>query len=250
MRGVQSRVRRGVCHAIGRRHRVLCSTGNARPGAGAGDAWHVEFEEGRSVARAQDKDLLIDFGGSDWCLPCRWLKERILSRPEFIERGSQEFVLVDIDLPYRTPIPADRKQRYEELQRRYGINSFPSVVLALPDGRRMRGRRTGRRSRRPRRTGITSSPCTSAAGGIGRSGNAVRVSRAMSERTLSPKGSASSIRDSCRGSTPTIWPRSAKSTHRIRPATSHSSRAARLSIDSSPAWTSSRPRSTPRRLTR
>ncbi len=103
--------------------------------ARAGDAWHLEFEEGRSAAKANGKDLLIDFGGSDWCLPCRWLKERVLSRPAFIERAAGTFVLVDIDLPASAPIAADRKRRYQELQERYGISSFPTVVLALPDGR-------------------------------------------------------------------------------------------------------------------
>jgi thioredoxin family protein len=58
------------------------------PALRAADAWHVEFEEGRSAATARHKDLLIDFGGSDWCQPCRLLKERILSRPEFIGRAS------------------------------------------------------------------------------------------------------------------------------------------------------------------
>ncbi len=103
----------------------------------AGEAWYLEFEAGRAAAEARGKDLLIDFGGSDWCLPCRWLKQRVLSRPEFVERAGREFVLVDIDLPMtsRTPIPSDRKERYQKLQQRYGITTVPTVVLALPDGR-------------------------------------------------------------------------------------------------------------------
>jgi thiol-disulfide isomerase/thioredoxin len=101
----------------------------------AGESWYVEFEEGQAAAKAQGKDLLIDFGGSDWCKGCKWLKERILSKPEFIKRASREFVLVDIDLVLRGPIPADRKQRYEALQERYGIASLPTVVLATADGR-------------------------------------------------------------------------------------------------------------------
>jgi thiol-disulfide isomerase/thioredoxin len=103
----------------------------------AGEPWFVEFEEGRAAAKAQGKDLLIDFGGSDWCLPCKWLKQRVLSKADFIERAGGTFVLVDIDLPVtdRVPISTDRKRRYEELQQRYGINSFPTVVLAAADGR-------------------------------------------------------------------------------------------------------------------
>jgi thiol-disulfide isomerase/thioredoxin len=103
--------------------------------ARAGDPWYQEFEEGQAAARREGKDLLIDFGGSDWCEPCQLLKMRIFSRPEFIVRAREAFVLVDIDLPLRTPIAADRKDRYERLQERYAIESFPSVILATADGR-------------------------------------------------------------------------------------------------------------------
>lgn len=107
----------------------------AAPSSRAETVWHQEFKDGKAVAQAKGKDLLIDFGGSDWCLPCLRLKERVFSKPEFIDKAGREFVLVDIDLLLNSPIPEDRKNRYEELQERYGIDSFPTVVLALPDGR-------------------------------------------------------------------------------------------------------------------
>ncbi len=109
----------------------------AAPSVRGGESWYLEFDEGRAVALAQGKDLLIDFGGSDWCAPCKWLKTRVFSKPEFIERASREFVLIDIDLLMRkgAAIPPDRKDRYEKLQERYGIVTFPSVLLATPDGR-------------------------------------------------------------------------------------------------------------------
>ncbi len=86
----------------------------------AGESWYVEFEEGRAAAKAEGKDLLIDLGGSYWCAACKWIKDRVFSKAEFIERAGGALVLVDIDLPVRSPIPADRKRRYEELQERYG----------------------------------------------------------------------------------------------------------------------------------
>ncbi len=114
---------------------LIALAGIAKPPVRAGESWYLEFEEGRAAAKAQGKDLLIDFGGSDWCMACEWIKDRVFSQAEFIERAGDAFVLVDIDLPVRSPIPADRKRRYEELQERYGIASFPSVVLATSDGR-------------------------------------------------------------------------------------------------------------------
>ncbi len=102
--------------------------------AAAEGPWHGEYEAARAEAARSGKDLLIDFGGSDWCLPCRSLKTRILSRPDFVGRAAKHFVLVDIDDLHRTPMPPDRKQRYQELQQRYGIEVFPTVVLATPEG--------------------------------------------------------------------------------------------------------------------
>ncbi len=114
---------------------LIALAGIATPRARAAESWYVEFEEGQAAAQAQGKDLLIDFGGSDWCVACKWLKERVFSKPEFIKPASREFVLVDIDLVLQSPIPADRKERYEALQERYGIASLPTVVLATADGR-------------------------------------------------------------------------------------------------------------------
>jgi hypothetical protein len=100
----------------------------------AGGPWHVEYEAAQAEAARDGKDLLIDFGGSDWCLPCGLLKKRILSHPEFVEKAAKHFVLLDIDDLHRTPLPDGRKERYQKLQQRYGVEAFPTVVLATPQG--------------------------------------------------------------------------------------------------------------------
>jgi protein disulfide-isomerase len=104
------------------------------PAPAAEGPWHVEYEAAQAEAARQGKDLLIDFGGSDWCLPCRSLKTRILSRPDFAERAGKHYVLLDVDDLQRTPMPEGRKERYQKLQQRYGVEAFPTVVLATPEG--------------------------------------------------------------------------------------------------------------------
>ncbi|MSU25374.1 MAG: thioredoxin family protein [Opitutus sp.] len=108
----------------------------AGPALAAGDGWLEEFDAAQAVARREGRDLLIDFGGSDWCAPCKWLKERIASKPEFIATAGKYFVLVDIDDLRRatSKMPEGRKERYRALQQRYGIDTFPSVVMTTPDG--------------------------------------------------------------------------------------------------------------------
>ena len=97
------------------------------------DGWFAEFPPALAEAQKLGKDMLIDFGGSDWCAPCKWLKENILVKPEFNERAAQSFVLVDIDALARGLSP-ERKARYVELQKRYRVGTFPSVFLTTPEG--------------------------------------------------------------------------------------------------------------------
>ena len=50
---------------------LMALVGLVVPSVQAAEPWYLEFEEGRAAAKAQGKDLLIDFGGSDWCAPCK-----------------------------------------------------------------------------------------------------------------------------------------------------------------------------------
>jgi thiol-disulfide isomerase/thioredoxin len=104
------------------------------PTAHAEEPWLQEFDDAQTAARRDGKDLMIDFSGSDWCAPCKWLKDKILTRPEFIAAAGKQFVLLDIDDLARKPMPEGRKERYRKLQQRYGIETFPTVVLATADG--------------------------------------------------------------------------------------------------------------------
>jgi thioredoxin-related protein len=97
------------------------------------DGWFAEMPSALAEAKKTGLDLLIDFGGSDWCAPCKWLKENILTKPEFNERAVRHFVRVDIDSLARGLSP-ERKARYVALQKQYRIGTFPSIILATPEG--------------------------------------------------------------------------------------------------------------------
>ncbi len=97
------------------------------------EGWFAEMPPALAEARSSGKDMLIVFGGSDWCAPCKWLKYNILVKPEFNDWAAEHFVLVDIDTLARGLSP-ERKKRYVALQARYKVGSFPSVFLATPGG--------------------------------------------------------------------------------------------------------------------
>jgi hypothetical protein len=97
------------------------------------NGWYAEMPPALAEAKRTGKDMIIDFGGSDWCEGCKLLKENILDKPEFNKRASRQFVLVDIDTLARG-LSAQRKARYVALQKQYKVGTFPSVFLTTPDG--------------------------------------------------------------------------------------------------------------------
>lgn len=97
------------------------------------DGWFAEMPAALAQAKKTGMDMLIDFGGSDWCAPCKWLKEYILTKPEFNEKAAPHFVRVDIDTLAKGLSP-ERKARYLALQKQYRVGTFPSVFLATPEG--------------------------------------------------------------------------------------------------------------------
>ncbi|MFL5815396.1 MAG: thioredoxin fold domain-containing protein [Bdellovibrionia bacterium] len=74
-------------------------------------------------ARATGKPLMIDFYGI-WCPPCNEMNDSVFSKPAFKENASA-FVQLKLD--------ADAPMS-EGLSQRYGIQGFPTVIFASPQG--------------------------------------------------------------------------------------------------------------------
>ena len=97
--------------------------------------WMTDFEAAKARAAEEDKDLLMDFSGSDWCYWCKKLDGEVFSKPGFVEEAGKQFVFVKIDFP------SDKSGQSRQLQAQnqrlatiYGIQGYPTVILAYPDG--------------------------------------------------------------------------------------------------------------------
>jgi thioredoxin-related protein len=98
--------------------------------------WLQNFSEAKAKAKAEKKDLLIDFTGSDWCIWCKRLDKEVFDQPEFktgIEKG---YILVKLDFPNDKKLVAEDIQKQNaQLQTEWSIQGFPSIFLADADGR-------------------------------------------------------------------------------------------------------------------
>jgi len=96
--------------------------------------WLTDFKAAQEQARNENKPLLVDFTGSDWCPPCILLEKQVFSQPEFAEYARRNLVVVKVDFPRRKPLSREQQQANEQLAARYGIRAFPTILMMDADG--------------------------------------------------------------------------------------------------------------------
>ena len=103
--------------------------------------WSTDYVKALATAKSQNKRVLLDFTGSDWCGPCIQFKKQVFSRPEFAAYAEKNLVLVEVDYPQRKKQSAELVKQNERLSKQYGIEEakgFPTVVLLDPNGKILR----------------------------------------------------------------------------------------------------------------
>jgi len=106
----------------------------------AASSWETDYDKALAKAKVENKRVLLDFAGSDWCGPCIEMRKRVFSSKEFGAYAAKNLILVEVDYPQRKKQSADLKKQNEKLGKQYGIDEkgFPTVVLLDPDGKVIR----------------------------------------------------------------------------------------------------------------
>ena len=100
----------------------------------AAPTWLTDLDEAKKVATKENKKLLVDFTGSDWCGYCMKLHKEVFATEEF-EKFAKDFVLVELDFPKRKEQPAAEKAKNQAAQKKYGVNGFPTVIIMNTSGK-------------------------------------------------------------------------------------------------------------------
>ncbi|QDU84121.1 Disulfide bond reductase DsbH precursor [Planctomycetes bacterium Pla163] len=116
---------------------VLGSTGIAAPLTTlSGEGWVADYDAALALAKETNKDVLVDFTGSDWCGWCIRLDNEVFSKDAFKAYADEHFVLCALDFPNgeeaRAKVP--NPERNAEVQQQFGIQGFPTILLMTKDG--------------------------------------------------------------------------------------------------------------------
>jgi thioredoxin-related protein len=99
--------------------------------------WETDYAAAVQRAEKENKILLLNFTGSDWCRPCKQLAIEVLETPEMAAYGQTRIVMVYLDFPRRQELPPALKAQNEKLAEHFGVDGYPTVLLVTPNGMRL-----------------------------------------------------------------------------------------------------------------
>ena len=108
----------------------------------AESVWLTDLPKAQVQAKSENKIVLMDFTGSDWCGWCIKFRKEVLDSAEFQAYAAKNVVLVELDFPRKKDQADNLKKANKALQTQYKINGFPSLVVLDKDGKEI-GRQEG-----------------------------------------------------------------------------------------------------------
>lgn len=96
--------------------------------------WMNDLEAAKARAAAENKAVLVDFTGSDWCGWCIRLRQQVLDTQAFEAYAKDKFVLMEVDVPQNPKFDKDLLARNRKLCDQYGVEGFPTVLVLTPQG--------------------------------------------------------------------------------------------------------------------
>jgi len=104
--------------------------------AAADTPWLTDYTQALQQAKTENRNVLLNFTGSDWCPVCIQMEKEVFNTPQFKDYAAKNLVLLKLDFPVSKPIPPKLKEQNDHLVDAYGVGDlFPVFILADPSGK-------------------------------------------------------------------------------------------------------------------
>ena len=105
--------------------------------------WLTDFEAAKKQAAAEKKPILMFFTGSDWCGWCKRLHSDVLDKDEFQKFAKDSVILLELDFPQEKKQSDALKKQNAELNKKFKVDGYPTMVLVASDGEKELDRTVG-----------------------------------------------------------------------------------------------------------
>ena len=114
---------------------VACQLSAAESGKKGELEWLTDVPQAQAIAKKENKHILLDFTGSDWCGWCIKLNKEVFSKSEFVEYAKKNLVLVEVDFPRKKQLSTTQVKANDALQTKYDIEGYPTLVILDANGK-------------------------------------------------------------------------------------------------------------------
>ena len=73
--------------------------------------WETDFATAKAKAEQQGKNIVLNFCGSDWCIPCIKLEKTIWDSFEFKDYAKSHYILLRADFPKKKADALSKEQQ-------------------------------------------------------------------------------------------------------------------------------------------
>lgn len=99
--------------------------------------WETDWEAAKAKSKAENKPILINLTGSDWCGWCIKIEKEVFSTKEFQDFAAANLVLMEADFPRKKELSAELKKQNEILKKEYLEGGYPTVFLLDAEGKKL-----------------------------------------------------------------------------------------------------------------
>jgi len=97
-------------------------------------SWITNLEQAIELAKKENKAVLVNFTGSDWCKWCFKLRDEVFAQNDFTNYADENLVLVVIDFPRNKTQSNETKMYNQSIAQQFGVQGFPTIILINNEG--------------------------------------------------------------------------------------------------------------------
>lgn len=103
----------------------------------AESGWLNDYEAAKKQAKEENKPILINFTGTDWCGWCIKIEKEIFSKDEFKAYAKENLILMEVDFPKKKELSEEVKAQNKKLDKEFKIEGYPTIFLIDAEGKKL-----------------------------------------------------------------------------------------------------------------
>jgi thioredoxin-related protein len=100
--------------------------------------WLTDLPQALARAKTENKLVLMDFTGSDWCPGCILLHDTVFSSKAFQAYADKNLVLVLVDFPDKIKQSKELEKANVALAKEFKVDGYPTVILLDPNRKELK----------------------------------------------------------------------------------------------------------------